>query len=94
MRPGGSATRRRIESAVTLLPQPDSPTTPSVSPAAHGVGDAVDRPHDPVRGEEVGLQIVDLQQRLRRRRTPCLARLAPAGSASFKSDTRKIRVLS
>ena len=34
MRPGGSATRRRTDSAVTLLPQPDSPTTPSVSPAA------------------------------------------------------------
>ena len=32
MRPGGLATRRRIESAVTLLPQPDSPTTPRVSP--------------------------------------------------------------
>src|SRR5688500_3286336 len=29
-RPGGSATSRMIESAVTLLPHPDSPTTPSV----------------------------------------------------------------
>ena len=32
LRPGGLAIRRRMESAVTLLPQPDSPTTPSVSP--------------------------------------------------------------
>ena len=32
MRPGGSATRRMRESAVTLLPQPDSPTIASVSP--------------------------------------------------------------
>ena len=32
MRPGGEAIRRRIESEVTLLPQPDSPTTASVSP--------------------------------------------------------------
>src|SRR3978361_643410 len=32
MRPGGVATSRMIDSAVTLLPQPDSPTTPSVSP--------------------------------------------------------------
>ena len=32
MRPGGR-TRRRIESAVTDLPQPDSPTSPTVSPA-------------------------------------------------------------
>ena len=33
MRPGGWATRRRIDSAVTLLPLPDSPTTASVCPA-------------------------------------------------------------
>ena len=30
--PGGSGTRRTSDSAVTLLPQPDSPTRPSVSP--------------------------------------------------------------
>ena len=30
--PGGSGTRRAIDRAVTLLPQPDSPTSPSVSP--------------------------------------------------------------
>ncbi len=30
--PGGVGIRRMIESAVTLLPQPDSPTMPSVSP--------------------------------------------------------------
>src|SRR5215831_4325647 len=30
MRPGGDATSRMIDSAVTLLPQPDSPTSPSV----------------------------------------------------------------
>ena len=34
MRPGGDAMSRRIESAVTLLPQPISPTTASVSPAS------------------------------------------------------------
>ena len=32
MRPGG-CTRRMIDSAVTDLPLPDSPTSPSVSPA-------------------------------------------------------------
>src|SRR5262245_26973820 len=32
MRPGGDATSRNTESEVTLLPQPDSPTTASVSP--------------------------------------------------------------
>ena len=34
MRPGGEAMRRMIDSEVTLLPQPDSPTTASVSPGA------------------------------------------------------------
>ena len=33
IRPGGSGTRRRIESAVTLLPQPLSPTMPTLAPA-------------------------------------------------------------
>ena len=32
MRPGGMAMSRMIDSAVTLLPEPDSPTMPSVSP--------------------------------------------------------------
>ena len=30
--PGGLGIRRMIDSPVMLLPQPDSPTTPSVSP--------------------------------------------------------------
>src|SRR2546425_2170968 len=34
MRPGGIGMRRMSERAVTVLPQPDSPTSPSVSPAA------------------------------------------------------------
>ena len=33
IRPGGSI-RPRIESPVTLLPEPDSPTSPTTSPAA------------------------------------------------------------
>ena len=32
--PGGSGTRRMMDSAVTLLPQPDSPTIASVVPAS------------------------------------------------------------
>src|SRR5262245_19064667 len=34
MRPGGDAMRRSTDSEVTLLPQPDSPTTAKVSPGA------------------------------------------------------------
>ena len=32
--PGGSGKRRMIDSAVTVLPQPDSPTRPSISPGS------------------------------------------------------------
>ena len=42
MRPGGFGSRRRIDSAVTLLPLPDSPTMPSTSPGASVEADAVD----------------------------------------------------
>src|SRR4030043_1976990 len=34
IRPGGRGTRRMMELAVTVLPQPDSPTSPKVSPAS------------------------------------------------------------
>src|SRR5262245_26028182 len=34
MRPGGIGTSFKIDMAVTVLPQPDSPTTPTVSPRA------------------------------------------------------------
>jgi hypothetical protein len=34
MRPVSAGSSRRIDSAVTDLPQPDSPTMPNVSPAA------------------------------------------------------------
>ncbi len=33
MRPGGEATRPAIDKAVTVLPEPDSPTSPTASPA-------------------------------------------------------------
>ena len=63
MRPGGCGTRRMIDSAVTLLPQPDSPTRPRVSPRPTVKLDAVDRPEQPALGAEVGTQVADLQQR-------------------------------
>ena len=50
---------------VTLLPEPDSPTMPSVLPSLDRERDAVDRLHDPVVRLEVGLEVVDLEERLR-----------------------------
>jgi hypothetical protein len=58
-----------MESAVTLLPHPDSPTDPQGFAGIDAPGDAVDRPHHPAGGEEMGLQIVDLEQRFGRRRS-------------------------
>ena len=56
MRPGGR-TRRRIESAVTLLPQPDSPTTPTRLADPDVERHAVDGARDAVVGVEEGVEI-------------------------------------
>ena len=50
---------------VTLLPEPDSPTTPSVSPGSERERDAVDGLHEAVVGREVDAEVLDLQERLR-----------------------------
>ena len=42
MRPGGDGTSRMTASDVTVLPEPDSPTMPSISPGAHVEADVVD----------------------------------------------------
>ena len=51
-----------IVSAVTLLPEPDSPTMPSVWPAAEREADPVDRGHDAVHDLELGPQVADVEQ--------------------------------
>ena len=64
MRPGGIGMSLMTDSAVTVLPQPDSPTTPSVSPRVDREVDAVDRAHHAVVGREMRLEPADLEQRL------------------------------
>jgi hypothetical protein len=49
MRPGGSATSRISESAVTLLPHPDSPTIAERLAALELERNAVDRLYEPAR---------------------------------------------
>ena len=61
-RPARRGSRRMMESAVTLLPQPDSPTMPSVSPAAIVKLTPSTARVDPVLGEEIRAQIVDFEQ--------------------------------
>ena len=59
-----------MQRAIVDLPQPDSPTTPSVSPSLDGEADAVDRLHrgdllledDPARDREVLLEVLDDEQ--------------------------------
>ena len=57
--------RPTIDRHVVVLPQPDSPTMPSVSPASQGEADAVDRLDDALAAKRdvLGLQAGDLQQR-------------------------------
>ena len=47
----------------TDLPEPDSPTMPSVLPALDAVGDAVDGLDQAVLGLEVDPEVLDLKQR-------------------------------
>ena len=53
-----------IERDRTVLPEPDSPTMPRVSPASDRQGHPVDGPDRAPRGAEGGVQIVDHQQGL------------------------------
>ena len=50
-----------VVSEETVLPEPDSPTIPSVLPGVDGVGDPVDRVDDPVVGRERDPQVLDLR---------------------------------
>ena len=45
--PAVGSTSRRMHFAIVDLPLPDSPTSPSISPAAERERDAVDRVHEP-----------------------------------------------
>ena len=51
-----------MESAVTLLPEPDSPTTPEGLAGLDGVVDAVHRLGGPVVRVEVGLEPLDAEE--------------------------------
>ena len=64
IRPGRS-TMRRMDRAVTLLPQPLSPTMPRVGPRQKVEGGAVHRLDDALVREEVRLQVAHRQDRRR-----------------------------
>ena len=52
-----------IERLSTVLPDPDSPTTPSDLPRFERARHAVDGTNEPAFGPEVGPQVVDFEQR-------------------------------
>jgi len=53
-----------IDKAVTLLPHPDSPTRPSVSPARILKSTPFDRFNHPMIGIEIGMQVLDVEQNI------------------------------
>ena len=55
-----------IARAVTLLPQPDSPTRPTIRPASTREGQIVDHPRQAALGVKADRKILDLEQRHRR----------------------------
>ena len=85
--PAVGSTRRTTARPVVVLPQPDSPTRPTVSPRSHGQVDAVDRTHHvsepkPPRDREVLGQPLDDQQRLGHDATSTGSPPAPSASAT------------
>ena len=60
--PGGLSMSRMIERAVTLLPDPDSPTIARRAAAAHREADAVDRLDGAVHDLEVRPQVADVEE--------------------------------
>ena len=82
--PGGSGTRRMIDSAVTLLPLPLSPTSPSDLALLEVEGHAVDRAHRAAVGGEPGLQVADAEQGM--------ARLSSADGAPRAPGARVERI--
>ena len=63
----GAGTSRMIESAVTDLPHPDSPTRPSVSCGAMREGHAIDRARDGAAHLEARAQVAHVQHGRRHR---------------------------
>jgi hypothetical protein len=59
---GGEGRRRRMASELTVLPQPDSPTNPTILPA-HVEGHAVDHADPAGIGLELDAQVADLEER-------------------------------
>ena len=89
-----------IESAVTDLPQPDSPTIPSVFPFSTEA-DPVDGADDAVAGEEVRAEIVDVEQGhvydsfvlgSRASRRPSAMKLAQTTSVAIATDGTMIAI--
>ncbi len=80
--PGGSWISRRIDIEVTDLPQPDSPTMPTRLAGIDVEGQALDRAHHAVRRAEMGLQVLDFEQRHRR-----YSRFARRGSSASRSPS-------
>ena len=58
----GRGSSRMIESAETDLPEPDSPTMATTSPRSTLEAQAFDRSHDAARGQEMDVQVLDLEQ--------------------------------
>ena len=85
-RPGGMSISFSTLRAVTVLPQPDSPTTASVSPRLTDEVDAIDRAHHAVVGLEPGLQIADVQQDFRHRPSQCASMFDPRVRTRQASD--------
>ena len=62
-RPTRFGSRPSSDSALTLLPEPDSPTRPDRLAGPDVVGQAADGPDRPTAADELDLQVLDGQER-------------------------------
>ena len=90
-----------MQRAIVDLPQPDSPTMPSVSPCLHREADAVDRldradlllEDDPARDREVLLQVLDDEQLVAFSRRPPGLGLRHRARQRASAASRVLRLL-
>ena len=101
IRPPVGSSRRMMQRAIVDLPQPDSPTTPSVSPSLDAEADPVDRLHgrdllledDPARDREVLRQALDDEEIVAARGSRRSAVRAILGTSARLCDRRREQLL-
>ena len=88
----GSRISRITAIIETVLPEPDSPTIPTTSPASSDERQPVDRAHDAVLGAERDAEVAHLEQRRQACRTRGSSQAYRRSTSALASDDEERRV--